>query len=37
MTQREQDELLLMCGTRKQRKAIKARRKAREQARQDNG
>jgi hypothetical protein len=34
MTQREEDELLLMCGTRKQRKAIKARRKASEKARQ---
>ena len=28
MTQREQEELLLFCGTRKQQKAIRARRKA---------
>ena len=32
MNQREQEEFLLMYGTRKQRKAIKAHRKAREQA-----
>jgi len=32
MNAREQEELLLMSGTRKERKAIKARRKAREQA-----
>lgn len=32
MNRREQEELLLMSGNRKQRKAIKARRKAREQA-----
>jgi hypothetical protein len=32
MNQSEQEELLLAFGTRKQRKAMKARRKAREQA-----
>jgi predicted Fe-S protein YdhL (DUF1289 family) len=32
MSQKEQDEYLLIYGTRKQRKAIKERRNAREQA-----
>ena len=37
MNQREQEELLLFAGTRKQRKAIKERRKAREQAQKSPG
>ena len=36
MNRWEQEELLLMSGTRKQRKEIKARRKAREQAKNQN-
>ena len=34
MSEREEEEWLLSFGTRKERKAIKARRKAREQAKQ---
>jgi hypothetical protein len=37
MNQHEQDEFLLIYGSRAERKAIKKRRKAREQAQKENG
>ena len=36
MNQREEEELFLLYGTRKERKAIRARRKAREQAKKES-